>query len=61
MLFRSLGAALEAGVHGQAVTPFILSYLHRESGGRTQRANKDLVAQNARLAGEIATSSSARS
>jgi pseudouridine-5'-phosphate glycosidase len=48
-------------VHGQAVTPFILSYLHRESGGRTQRANKDLVAQNARLAGEIATSSSARS
>jgi pseudouridine-5'-phosphate glycosidase len=61
LIEAALGAALEAGVHGQAVTPFILSYLHRESGGRTQRANKDLVAQNARLAGEIATSSSARS
>jgi pseudouridine-5'-phosphate glycosidase len=36
------------------VTPFILSYLHRESGGRTQRANKALIAQNSRLAGEIA-------
>jgi pseudouridine-5'-phosphate glycosidase len=43
-------------VHGQAVTPFVLSYLHRESSGRTQRANRDLVAQNARLAGEIAAS-----
>jgi len=43
-------------VSGQAVTPFVLSYLHRESGGRTQRANSDLVAQNSRLAGEIAVS-----
>jgi pseudouridylate synthase len=53
-------ALLEAqaqSVSGQAVTPFVLSYLHRESGGRTQRANKDLVAQNARLAGEIAAMS----
>jgi pseudouridine-5'-phosphate glycosidase len=52
-------ALLEAhaqSVSGQAVTPFVLSYLHRESGGKTQRANKDLVAQNARLAGEIARS-----
>jgi pseudouridine-5'-phosphate glycosidase len=40
------------------VTPFVLSHLHRESGGRTQRANKDLIAQNSRLAGEIAASSS---
>jgi pseudouridine-5'-phosphate glycosidase len=47
-------AARTGGVAGQAVTPFVLSYLHRESGGRTQRANKDLIAQNARLAGEIA-------
>lgn len=58
-------ALLEAqanNIAGQAVTPFVLSYLHRESGGRTQKANRDLVAQNARLAGEIAsTSLSARS
>ena len=58
----ALRAAHDEGVRGQAVTPFVLSYLHRESGGRTQRANKDLVAQNARLAGEIAsTGLSARS
>jgi pseudouridylate synthase len=58
----ALQAAHDEGVRGQAVTPFVLAYLHRESGGRTQRANKDLVAQNARLAGEIAsTSPSARS
>jgi len=54
LIEASLRAAHDEGVSGQAVTPFVLSYLHRESGGRTQRANKALVAQNARLAGEIA-------
>ncbi|MGH2933565.1 MAG: pseudouridine-5'-phosphate glycosidase [Gaiellaceae bacterium] len=61
LIDAALAAAHAEGIFGQAVTPFVLTYLHRESGGRTQRANKDLVAQNARLAGEIATSSSARS
>ena len=56
LIEAALRAAHDEGVHGQAVTPFVLSYLHRESGGRTQRANRDLVAQNARLAGEIAVS-----
>ena len=50
----ALRAAHDTGVSGQAVTPFVLSFLHRESGGRTLRANRDLVAQNARLAGEVA-------
>ena len=50
-------AALE-GVRGQAVTPFVLSWLHRESGGRTQAANRDLIVGNARLAGAIAFASS---
>ncbi|HYA09814.1 MAG TPA: pseudouridine-5'-phosphate glycosidase, partial [Gaiellaceae bacterium] len=54
LIEEALRAAHDEGVAGQAVTPFVLSYLHRESGGRTQRANKALVAQNARLAGEIA-------
>ena len=54
LIERALRAAHDEGVSGQAVTPFVLAYLHRESGGRTQRANRDLVAQNARLAGEIA-------
>ncbi len=54
LIEQALTAAHEEDVTGQAVTPFVLSYLHRESGGRTQRANKALIAQNSRLAGEIA-------
>ncbi|HVM57691.1 MAG TPA: pseudouridine-5'-phosphate glycosidase [Gaiellaceae bacterium] len=54
LIEAALRAAHDEGVTGQAVTPFVLSYLHRESGGRTQRANRALVAGNARLAGEIA-------
>jgi len=60
LIEQALRAAHDADVRGQGVTPFVLSYLHRESGGRTQRANKDLIAQNARLAGEIATGSAGR-
>ena len=51
---EALAAAAAAGVSGQAVTPFVLAHLHRQSGGRTQAANRALVAQNAHLAGEIA-------
>jgi pseudouridine-5'-phosphate glycosidase len=54
LIEAALRAAHDDGVSGQGVTPYVLSYLHRESGGRTQRANKDLIAQNSRLAGEIA-------
>ncbi|MGH3009582.1 MAG: pseudouridine-5'-phosphate glycosidase [Gaiellaceae bacterium] len=54
LIEAALAAAEADGVSGQAVTPFVLSYLHRESGGRTQEANRALVAQNARLAGAIA-------
>jgi pseudouridylate synthase len=42
------------GVRGQQVTPFVLSFLHAQSEGRTLRANRDLIVGNARLAGEIA-------
>jgi pseudouridylate synthase len=54
LIEEALAAAAAAGVSGQAVTPFVLAHLHHESGGRTEAANKALVAQNARLAGEIA-------
>ena len=50
----ALAAAERDGVHGQAVTPYVLSYLHRESGGRTLAANRELIVGNARLAGEVA-------
>ena len=51
---EALAAAAAGGVSGQAVTPYVLAHLHRASGGRTEAANKALVAQNARLAGEVA-------
>ncbi|HKD93535.1 MAG TPA: pseudouridine-5'-phosphate glycosidase [Gaiellaceae bacterium] len=54
LIEAALVAAEAAGVSGQAVTPYVLAHLHRESGGRTEAANKALVAQNARLAGEVA-------
>jgi pseudouridine-5'-phosphate glycosidase len=54
LLDEALAAAAAAGVSGQAVTPYVLAHLHRESGGRTESANRALVAQNARLAGEVA-------
>jgi pseudouridine-5'-phosphate glycosidase len=59
LIARALADAEAEGVHGQAVTPFVLSYLHRESGGRTLRANRDLIVANARLAGEIAAAHAA--
>ena len=39
---------------GQAVTPFVLAYLHEHSNGETRRVNRDLIVANAGLAGEIA-------
>ena len=54
LIEQAIAATGAEGVHGQAVTPFVLAYLHRESGGRTLRANRELIAGNARLAGEVA-------
>jgi pseudouridine-5'-phosphate glycosidase len=55
LIERALAEAGAQDVRGQAVTPFVLSYLHRESGGRTLAANRALIVGNARLAGEIAS------
>jgi pseudouridine-5'-phosphate glycosidase len=60
LIDEALAAAAAAGISGQAVTPYVLAHLHRESGGRTEAANRALVAQNARLAGEVASEISAR-
>jgi pseudouridine-5'-phosphate glycosidase len=54
LIEEALAAAAAGGVSGQALTPYVLAHLHRESGGRTEAANKALVAQNAQLAGEVA-------
>jgi pseudouridylate synthase len=54
LIEEALRAADDQGIRGQQVTPFVLSFLHRRSEGRTLRANKELVWANAGLAGEIA-------
>jgi pseudouridine-5'-phosphate glycosidase len=54
LIEQALAEAGAAGIQGGAVTPFVLSWLHRESDGRTLEANRELVVGNARLAGEIA-------
>jgi pseudouridine-5'-phosphate glycosidase len=60
LIQAALADAAEQGVHGQSVTPFVLAFLHRESGGRTLRANRELIVANAQLAGEIAVASTGR-
>ncbi|MCH7986772.1 MAG: pseudouridine-5'-phosphate glycosidase, partial [Acidobacteria bacterium] len=42
------------GVHGQAVTPFLLEAMNQRSRGATLRANKALLRGNARLAAQLA-------
>jgi pseudouridylate synthase len=54
LIEAGLAEARRRGVAGQAVTPFVLSFLHEQSGGRTLAANRELVAANAGLAGEVA-------
>ena len=51
---KALAAAAAQGVSGQAVTPFVLSFLHEQSGGRTQEVNRELIVANARLAAQVA-------
>ncbi len=55
LIEQALADAAAAGVRGGAVTPFVLARLHSESGGRTLKANRDLIEGNALLAGRIAS------
>jgi len=55
----TLAAALEVlqdkKITGKDVTPFLLGYFHEHTHGKSLQANIDLVINNARLAGDIAT------
>jgi pseudouridylate synthase len=59
LIEQALAAAEEHGVSGPAVTPFVLSFLHERSAGRTREVNRELVLANARLAAEVAVAYSA--
>jgi pseudouridine-5'-phosphate glycosidase len=49
--------AQREGVRGRDLTPFLLSCLAEETGGRSLEANLSLLESNARLAAEIAAAS----
>jgi pseudouridine-5'-phosphate glycosidase len=57
LIEEALAEAERRGVTGQAVTPFVLSFLHERSEGRTLAANRELVVANAGLAAEVAVAS----
>ena len=54
LIEEALNAAAQRDVTGQEVTPFVLSFLHERSGGRTLTVNRDLIVANAGLAAEVA-------
>ena len=54
LIEEALAEAVQQGVRGPAITPFVLARLHERSGGRTLRANRELIVGNAALAGEVA-------
>jgi pseudouridine-5'-phosphate glycosidase len=54
LIEEGLAEANQRGIRGQALTPFVLSYLHEKSDGRTIELNKRLIAENAGLAAEVA-------
>jgi pseudouridine-5'-phosphate glycosidase len=51
----ALHDAESGGVSGGAVTPHLLGFLARASGGRTLRVNIGLIVSNARTAGRVAS------
>ena len=59
LIEEALAEAERRRVTGQAVTPFVLSFLHERSEGRTLAANRELVVANAGLAAEVAVASAA--
>jgi pseudouridylate synthase len=54
LIEEAVAEARQRGIAGQAATPFVLSFLHERSGGRTLEVNRLLVADNAALAAEVA-------
>jgi pseudouridine-5'-phosphate glycosidase len=58
VLADGLAAAGREGVTGKDVTPFLLDFVHRETGGASLEANVRLVVRNAELAGRIAAAMS---
>jgi pseudouridine-5'-phosphate glycosidase len=54
LIEEGLAEARRRGIAGQGVTPFVLSFLHERSDGRTLAVNRDLITDNASLAAGVA-------
>jgi pseudouridylate synthase len=59
VLSAGLAEAEREGVSGKDVTPFLLDFLHRETGGASLEANVRLVVRNAELAARLASAMAA--
>ncbi|SMG36546.1 pseudouridine-5'-phosphate glycosidase [Agreia pratensis] len=60
VLAQAFAAAEAAGVHGKAVTPFLLGFIVDASGGKSLEVNLDIARNNVRLAADIAIAWSER-
>ncbi|SMQ68001.1 pseudouridine-5'-phosphate glycosidase [Agreia sp. VKM Ac-1783] len=60
ILDQAFAAAEAAGVHGKAVTPFLLAFIVEASGGDSLEVNLDIARNNVRLAADIAIAWSER-
>jgi pseudouridine-5'-phosphate glycosidase len=57
ILAEAVGRVRDQGIRGQAVTPAVLELVHELSGGRSIEVNRQLIADNAGLAAEVAVAS----
>jgi pseudouridine-5'-phosphate glycosidase len=54
ILSEAVDRVRQLGIRGQAVTPAVLDLVHELSGGRSIEVNRQLIADNAGLAAEVA-------
>jgi pseudouridine-5'-phosphate glycosidase len=54
MIAKASAEAIEQGIHGQKLTPFLLGRISELTKGKSLKANLALLLNNARLAAEIA-------
>lgn len=54
IIAQASAEAVEKGIHGQALTPFLLGRISELTKGKSLKSNLALLLNNARLAGEIA-------
>ena len=53
-ILQATAEAATKGIHGKAVTPFVLARVAELTDGESRRANIALLVNNARVAAEIA-------